>query len=225
MKKLFAAALAAVLLASTAPAKAQLSAKQTWGGTAGGSANAQTLSIDNLSQISDLLGVPIRFVPFAVNTGAATININGYGNSPILKMTPNGLAALTGGEIGGASAGAVEMFWDGSEFVLIGNYNPSVAPYCTSTACPIGSHLVGFALASTYVSADPGHWTNQGCVVSGVSFATGQTIVSFSTGSCPAGLSFAGTFNGLTPGQVWFSEGLAQHPISTYLTMTMERIQ
>jgi hypothetical protein len=78
----------AVLLAGVHASEAQLAARQTWGGLSGGSANAQTLTIPNVTNISDLVGVPIRFVAQFTNTGAMTLTINSL--APVTVLTRRG---------------------------------------------------------------------------------------------------------------------------------------
>jgi len=112
------AAILMLALAWSAPARAQFSDQVTWGGTAGGSANAQTVTINTASTYADLLGVVIKYTASATNTGAATLNVNSFGTSPAInKLTGAGLVALTGGEI--ASGNAVLLMYNGTVFVLV----------------------------------------------------------------------------------------------------------
>jgi microcystin-dependent protein len=74
-------------------------AQSTWGGTGGGSANAQTVAIANVQTLSDVLGVPLRYIPSADNTGPATIVINGLTATAVRRPSNIGLVALSGGEL------------------------------------------------------------------------------------------------------------------------------
>lgn len=74
-------------------------AQSTWGGTAGGSANAVTVAIANVQSLNDILGVPLRFVPAADNTGAATIAVNNLAATAVRRPSNIGLVALSGGEL------------------------------------------------------------------------------------------------------------------------------
>ena len=79
IRKIGAALFAAFLIAVSAGAAmaAPFPEQGTYGGTSGGSANAQTVAIANYS--AKLVGVPIRFIPGFTNTGATTLNITSTG--------------------------------------------------------------------------------------------------------------------------------------------------
>ena len=99
-----------LLAASVAPSLAQFASQATYAGTSGGSANAQTITVANASSYADLLGVPVRFLPGASNTGAATLNVSSLGAKAIKKPSTTGPAALTGGEmVTGSPPQAVEV--------------------------------------------------------------------------------------------------------------------
>lgn len=103
--RLLAAPVLVVLwMAGLSPAMAQFDAQQTYAASSTGGANAFTVTIPNINQASDLLGVPIRALMSAPNSSAATLTVsNGSSNIltnvPIQKPTTSGLAALTGCEI------------------------------------------------------------------------------------------------------------------------------
>lgn len=78
-------------------ARAQFVDQQTYGGTSGGTANAQTITIANYSAHS--AGVVLRFVPGNINTGPATINVSSLGNVAIQRPSSIGNVALSGGEL------------------------------------------------------------------------------------------------------------------------------
>lgn len=81
----------------------------TWGGLAGGSVNALTIS--PVSAITSYTaGQTFRFTAGSVNTGPATISVSGLAAIPILTITGN---PLSGGEI---QPGLVEIVYDGSAF-------------------------------------------------------------------------------------------------------------
>ena len=126
MFRKFAAALAVIclLVLISQPARAQLDASQTYGATSGGSANAQTLTINNVGALSDLIGVPIWFLPVATNTAAMTLQVSN--TNATLTATAvsrpsasSGPIALVGGEVRiGVLAG---VMYDGTRFQLISN--------------------------------------------------------------------------------------------------------
>lgn len=84
----------------------------TWGGTSGGSANAQTITVSNVAALAQVIGVVFRFIPGFTNTGAATLNINTLGAQQVKIYG----AGLVGGEI---TIGVLAcVVWDGSAFQL-----------------------------------------------------------------------------------------------------------
>jgi Phage Tail Collar Domain len=105
-------------------ANAQLGAAQTWAGTSGGTANAQTLLIHNVSALGDLLGVPIRFIAGNTNTNSATTTItinldSGGALGPVTVNRPTsniGLQILSGGEF--QSGVMTEIVYDGTVFEI-----------------------------------------------------------------------------------------------------------
>lgn len=102
------------------PARAQYNDEATWGGTAGGAAGAQTVTINNW--VRNGL-VPIRFFPIT-NTGATTLAISGGTALNMVKWLPTGaLGPLTGGEMQSATPAIVQ--WDGgTQYILL---NPQLA--------------------------------------------------------------------------------------------------
>lgn len=83
---------------------------------AGGTANAITLTLNPaLAGYSN--GVGVRFRASANNTGSVTVSINGNSVNTIQKMTVNGLADLSGGEI--IANGIYDLAYNGTNFVLI----------------------------------------------------------------------------------------------------------
>ncbi len=107
-----------LLLAAVAPAAAQFADQATYAGAGGGTANAQTLALANASSYADLVGVVVKYVPTATNTGPASLTVNGFGSSPAFrKPTGSGVGALTGGEI--ASGQPTYVMYDGTFFNLV----------------------------------------------------------------------------------------------------------
>lgn len=92
--------------------------KQTFGfGTAGGTANALTLTLaPALDSYSG--GVGVEFLAVSDNTGASTININGLGAKNIYKMVEGLLTALEAGDI--QSGGIYKITYDGTQFQIKG---------------------------------------------------------------------------------------------------------
>ncbi|WP_244619225.1 DUF2793 domain-containing protein [Rhizobium sp. 18055] len=81
---------------------------------AAGTANALTVTLAPIpATLASLNGAPIRVKAAATNTGAATLNVNGFGAVPIVKF---GQAALTGGEI--PAGETIELLYNGTSFQL-----------------------------------------------------------------------------------------------------------
>lgn len=123
------------------PARAQFASQTQYVATVGGTANAVTLTVPNVSALSDLLGVQLLFKPTATNSTAVTINAGALGVFSLLKPSPSGLTALTGSElVTGQMTGVV---WDGVEFALVTNVNASAVPVITPqgylTPCQVSS--------------------------------------------------------------------------------------
>lgn len=93
-------ALVAALWVAVPPprhAVAQFVDQSTYGGTSGGTNNAQTITIANYT--SHTAGVVLRFIPGSANTGPATINVSGLGAVAIQRPSSIGNVALSGGEL------------------------------------------------------------------------------------------------------------------------------
>lgn len=83
-----------------------------WGGTSGGTANAQTLSLTP-AITAYATGMAIRFIPGSANTGATTLAVNGLSTKNIYYMNK----ALVGGELQ-ASVPAT-LIYDGTQWQLL----------------------------------------------------------------------------------------------------------
>lgn len=92
--------------------------QSTWGGAGGGTANAQTVAIANVQSLSDVLGVPLRYIPSADNTGPATISINSLTATAVRRPSNIGLVALSGGEL---QAGVtMTVMYNGTTIEIVG---------------------------------------------------------------------------------------------------------
>jgi microcystin-dependent protein len=94
-------------------APAQFASQATWGGTAGGTANAITVTVANYTQN---VGVTIQFVAAAPNTAQTTLNITSTGVTALKRMTSVGIQELVGGEIN--TGDVVTVVFDGSIYKL-----------------------------------------------------------------------------------------------------------
>lgn len=176
MKKIIAgicAALGLLVIWSIVPpprqASAQFEQQSTWGGTSGGSANAQTFTIPNLAAYKT--GVVLRFNPGFTNTGPTQININGIGLVNVMRPSSIGLVALSGQEIWAGEPTSV--MYNGSVFVLTSNVDMT----------PIGK-----AVEFRGTSAPRGTLIEDGSCVSQTTYAPLFSVIGTTYGTCGAGL-------------------------------------
>lgn len=123
----------AVAFASAIPARAQFAAQQTWQATSTGTANAVIIGMPNVSSIADLVGVPIRFLPSATNTGPATASVGGTAATAVKKATQNGLAALGGQEM--VAGQLTVLVYDGTQYVIHNTIAPQPILFTNTTYC------------------------------------------------------------------------------------------
>ena len=92
-----------------------------YGGTTGGTANAQTISATVPSNCALSAGNIVTGVAGFTNTGAATLTVNATATTAVRKETPSGLAALTGNEM--VAGQPYVWYYDGTYLDLIGAGN------------------------------------------------------------------------------------------------------
>ena len=90
-----------------------------WGGTSGGAANAQTLTLAP-TITAYAAGQRYSFIAGFTNTAAATLNINGVGTKSIFNVATG--AAIGAGEI--VATRAYEVIYDGTQFLLLNDVTP-----------------------------------------------------------------------------------------------------
>jgi hypothetical protein len=90
-----------------------------WGGTSGGAANAQTLTLAPIIT-AYVAGQRYSFIAGFTNTAAATLNINGVGTKSIFNAATG--AAIGAGEI--VATRAYEVLYDGTQFLLLNDVTP-----------------------------------------------------------------------------------------------------
>jgi hypothetical protein len=195
--RIFALSLAALVsTCGLTPALAQFASQTQWGGTAGGSANAQTITIANVGQLSDLLGVQIAFVPVAPNTSATTLAVSGLAATPIRKLGPSGPTNLTGSELTNLEPACAR--YDGTQFVL----------ECRWLSTPTGTAFKNAKLVNSAAgtSCAAGGSTYPNCVLA---YTADELVVEASGGvshrlvtvSCQADITASGA-GGLDTGSV-----------------------
>jgi len=94
------------------------------GGTAGGTANALTLTVPGLGS-SWGVGTTFVFKPSATSTTNSTVNINGVGAGNIVRPTSTGTTATVGGEI--INNVMCVLVYDGTNYVLSGSFSGQIA--------------------------------------------------------------------------------------------------
>jgi len=209
MAGLFAGSIAGLYMFAPAPLHAQLSAQQTFvpASQVGGSANAITLSLANITQLSDILGVPIHIIPTNTNAaGGTTITpATGLGAINVLRSSGGTLVPIAGGDItAGATPVIAEVIYDGTEFVL--------------TDPATGTALVGSEVDFTAGSAAPaGHLIEDGRCISQTTYLSlwnyyGNSDI-YSPGST-GGVCSAGQFH------IKFANGRASVAYDTQGTAT-----
>jgi microcystin-dependent protein len=151
------------------PTQAQLRAVQTWFSTTGGTVNAQTLTIPNVLNYSDLVGVTITGLPGLTNTGPMTLNVNSIGTKAVLRV-PSG-AALGGAEV--QSGVPISLLYNGTNFYII-------SPQITA---PVGS-----TIEMRGSTAPTGYLVEDGSCVSQTTYAALFAYVGSTYGSCTTGL-------------------------------------
>jgi hypothetical protein len=150
----------------------------TWGGTAGGTANAITVTLSPAPS-AKVVGRRIRCIVATTNSGAATLNENVLGASSIRKGI-SGADALAAGDL---VAGRIADFvWDGTYYRLLSPALPTVVSltpgagaglqlptspagsywkyeakqFDTTSGAFAGAALAGVAAASTILDAGTG---------------------------------------------------------------------
>jgi hypothetical protein len=144
-KRLSAIAIYAVLFLAAflpMPAGAQFADQATLLTSVGGTNSVTATIAPSLTSYGQVKGVLLKLIPGNSNTSAATLTLNSLGSSPAIeKMTPSGLAALTGNGCELVTGMPSLLMYDGTEFVLL------------TTGCSVvsagSSNLANSALAFT----------------------------------------------------------------------------
>lgn len=175
----FAALISALIVYGLVPpprqARAQFADQGTWAGAAGGTANALVVTLQNVGTLNDIVGVPIRFIPAANNTGPVTVaitNVLGTTTATALKRPSSiGLAALSLNELWTGEPTSVT--YDGTEFVLSSN---------------LDMRGIGDTVETRNSVAPRGTLIEDGSCVSQTTYAALFSVIGTTYGSCGAGL-------------------------------------
>lgn len=154
------------------PAQAQFVAQQTYAGLSGGTANAQTIALGNVTAMSQITGVPITFTASVSNTASATLNLNSLGAVVLNRFTDQGNVVLSGQEL----LGLVTVVYDGAKWNVTSPIDLT----------PIGS-IKEFRGANT----PRGYLIEDGSCVSRTTYAPLFTAVGTTYGACDGSTTFA----------------------------------
>lgn len=113
-----------------------------WGGTSGGTANAQTLSVSTFTQVD---GQTLYFIAGTTNTSSMTLNVNSSGAAAVVKTNGSTTSFLTGFEVVAGSVVGVTYVAATGQFQLI--TNPSVQPPGEVASFAMGTCPAGWLAA------------------------------------------------------------------------------
>lgn len=171
-------------------------AQSTWGGAGGGTANAQNINLANVQSLSDLIGVPIRYVPAINNTGPATLMVNGVNATTVVRPSSIGLVGLSGGEL--QFNVTMTLMYNGTNFEIQG---------------PLDMRAIGSTVEVRGSTAPRGTLIEDGSCVSTTTYAALFSVIGNTYGSCGGGLF-----------KLPFSNGEAFVAMDTQGTATANRI-
>jgi len=160
-----------------------------WAGTAGGTANAITVTDTGFNGTD---GSIIAWIPLATNTGPATVNPSGFGAVPIVKDTSTGAVALSGGEmVANSPSNVVEAIYSASQ----GNFHilNLVAASGGATVFPPLCSAQGLVIKNS--SGTPGIFTITANQIVMINTSNG-TFVTRGTPAAPVSVSLNFSTNG-----------------------------
>jgi microcystin-dependent protein len=148
-------------------------AQSTWGGQGGGTASAQTVTIQNVQSLGDLIGVPFRYIPSVDSAGPTTIAVSGLAAKPVLRPSSIGLVALSLGEL---QAGVtMTLQYNGTNFEILG---------------PVDMTPIGKAIEFHGTVAPRGSMIEDGSCVSRTTFAPLFSVIGTNWGACDGSTTF-----------------------------------
>jgi len=151
-----------------------------YGGTGGGTANAQTVTYAPAITVYTT-GQIVSWLPSNANSGAATLNVNALGAKTIVKF---GGAALISSDL--TTTAIAFAVYDGTNFEL---QNPQTLPPAGSIACGGLPALTG----DTTTSA--GSCATTTAKINGTSFPTSATVIGSNGSAQPVSASTTGSGN------------------------------
>lgn len=142
-----------------------------WGGTSGGSANAQTVTLSP-APTTYYAGMEIKFIPGNANTGACTLNVNSLGAKSIKTIEGE---ALSSGQL--ETSMIAHLLYNGTDFILT---NPAIT-FSTWTPTYGSNGSMGFSSVTTSLAkyARVGKLVYFHLMAQGTTDTTGSTAISF----------------------------------------------
>lgn len=161
-----------ILAVPLAGAQAQFVEQQMWAGTAGGTANAITLTVPNMDAPYPG-GVIVRFAPSLNNTGPTTVSINGQTPQTLYRPSSIGSVVMSGGEL--RFAMVTTIINDGNAWILLS---------------PIDMRPIGDTIQFRGTTTPPGYLLEDGSCVSRVTFAPLFSVIGTSYSPCDGSTTF-----------------------------------
>ncbi len=119
-----------------------------WGGTSGGSANAQTIAITP-TVTALVTGQTFAFLAGFTNTGAATLTVNATAATAIRKLGLSGPVALVASDI--VAGNTYRVTYDGTSFTLVSpTFNPVIATGSWTPTDGSGAGLTFTSVSASY---------------------------------------------------------------------------
>lgn len=168
-----------------------------WGGTSGGTANAQTVTVTSFAGVN---GQTFYFVPGYTNTAAMTLSVNAASPLAVVKDTPSGPTPLIGGEVVvGTVVGVTYLSSTGTLHLITNNtplgYSGEVRIFAMAS-CPSGwLNTDGSAVsATTYANLAAVLGTTWGTSAGNVVLPNFQNQFLRGDGTSPVGTYEADTY-------------------------------
>ena len=140
-----------------------------WGGTSGGTANAQTVSVSSFAYQN---GQTFYFSAGFTNTGGLTLSVNGGAITSVVRDTPTGTVLLTGGEVVAGNIIGVTYDQPTGRFHLVTN---NVRQFGLPTSIPASSSM-DLNSSSTHVVTVTGSGSSITTFGAGGASASANTI-------------------------------------------------
>lgn len=156
-------------------------------GTAGGTANALTLT---LAPAPTAYATFQRFIfkASSANTGAATLNVNSLGAKALKRLVDGTLRALIAGDI--ASGRIYEAIYDGTQFVVLGVAKPFTSAAITASTLAAGdkTYTAAHGLPQRPFRA----WAELVCTTADLNYSVGEVVIPMGLFKISSGSTWSG---------------------------------